>query len=119
MDPSLDMQRLNLIYKNKLMNVCSLYDDLEEELLYFLNLNQSIYNTIFYTIDALIQDAIQSRTYYWVLSRFGGPVFQSKLEYYSKLSLQDFRTLGLEPPYAVREVFLCVLCTLRKVIEDN
>jgi hypothetical protein len=116
---SFDMQRLNLIYKNKLMNVCSLYDDLEEELVYFLNLNQSIYNTVFYTIDALIQETIRSQTYYWVLSRFGGPMFQSKLEYYSKLSLQDFRTLGLEPPYVVREVFLRVLRTVRQVLEGN
>ena len=113
------MQRLNLLYKTKLIHVCSLYDDLQEELLYFLNLNQSMYNTIFYTIDALIQETIRSQTYYWTLSRFGGPIFQSKLDYYSNLSLQDFRTLGHTPPYDVREVFLRVLRTVRQVLEGN
>jgi len=113
------MQRMNLIYKNKLMNVCSLYDDLQEELVYFLNLNQSVYNTIFYTINELIEETIRLQTYYWVLNRFGGPLFQSKLDYYSKLSLQDYRTLGLTPPYDVSNVFLRVLRSVRHVLEGE
>jgi len=67
----------------------------------------------------MIEETIRFKTYYWVLNRFGGPIFQSKLEYYSKLSLQDFHIMGLTPPYVMREVFLDVLRTVRKVLEGE
>jgi hypothetical protein len=111
------LKELNASYKDSLERSCSLHPDLYEEFQFFTKLNQNVYKSIFIDINTLLHEEIRIRMYYWTLGRFGGLQFKDKLEYYSSLSLQDFKVLGLELPYDIHEVFLLVLRRAHGLVE--
>jgi len=110
---------MNSYYKVKLQTSCRFFPKLEEELDYFLRLQKPFESHIFLSIHEVLEETINHCVYYWVLKRFSGPLFLEKLAYYKSLRLQDFKTMGLKPPYDIEVLLSKVFAYMKGKVEED